>query len=147
MVKAQPDKWIRKAVFDAINNMSVDGMLIPCYDTMVTRGDNAEIPQHYVIMSTQSNEVDKANKCGYFWDSNLLIDIYTTYDLPGNPGSRLLADNILEAVKDATNDLTLDVLSGLVVINQRDSFPSDISTTTKNENIFRKLLRLELKIA
>ncbi len=147
MIKAQPDKWIRKAVFDAINNISVDGLLIPCYDTRVTRGDNAEIPQHYVIMSTQSNEVDKANKCEYFWDSNILLDITTTYDLPGNPGSRLLADNILEAVKDATNSLTLDVASGLVIINQRDSFPSDISTTTKNENIFRKLLRLELKIA
>ena len=146
MDKALPDKWIRKAVSDAIDGIEVDGLLIPCYDVRVTRGDNKAVPNHFVIMSTQSNEVDKNNKCEWFWESQILLDIVTSYDLPGNPGSRLLVDNILEAVKDATNNLTLDVSSGLEIIRQTDSFPSDISTTSKNENIFRKFLRLELLI-
>ena len=146
MVKALPDKWIRKAIFDAIDGIVVDTYVIPCYDTFVTSDVNSDTPSHYVLMTSQSNEVDKGNKCEYDWDSSILLDIITSYDLPGNPGSRLLADNILEAVKDATNDLTLDVASGLTIINQIDSFPNDISTTTKKENIFRKFLRLELKI-
>lgn len=146
MIKAQPDKWIRKAISTAINNIVVDGMQIPCYDTRVTRDSNSDIPSHYVLMASQSNEVDKGNKCEDFWESQILLDIYTSYEVPGNTGTRVLADDILEAVKDATNSLVLDVASGLTIINQSDSFPNDLSITTKRENIFRKFLRLELKI-
>ena len=146
MVKSLPDKWIRKAVFDAIDGLIVDSLVIPCYDVRVSRGENKSKPQHYVIMSTQSNEVDKNNKCEWFWESQILLDVLTSYDLPGNPGSRLLSDNILDAVRDAVSDLTLDVGSGLEIIKITQSFPSDISTTTRNENIFRKFLRLELLI-
>ena len=97
-------------------------------------------------MTSQSNEVDKNNKCEWLWDSEILIDIITSYDLPGNPGSRLLADNILDEVRDALKDIELDEESGLEVVTRTQRFPNDISTTTKNENIFRKLIRLELKI-
>ena len=30
MIKTLPNKWVRKAVFDAINNIEVDGKEIPC---------------------------------------------------------------------------------------------------------------------
>jgi hypothetical protein len=40
----------------------------------------------------------------------------------------------------------LDVASGLVVQKQIQDFPNDIVTITENENIFRKLMRLELTI-
>ena len=32
MVKSLPDKWIRKAISNKINNIVVDGVMIPCYD-------------------------------------------------------------------------------------------------------------------
>ena len=146
MTKELPDKWIRKAVSEALKGLIGDSMEIPTYDMRVTNVANSDVPMHYILMSTQSNEVDKATKCEYFWDSTILLDIVTSYDLPGNPGSRRLADDILNEVKDLTNDLVFDVQSGLEVINQRQSFPNDLNTLTSRESIFRKLMRLELKI-
>ena len=144
MNKSIPDKYIRKAVSDAINNIVVKGKQIPCYDTMVTTDINSDDPQHYVLMTTQSNEVDKNNKCEWFWESSLLLDIVTRFTLPGNTGSRLMADDILEAVRSELETITLT--GGFGVVTQTMSFPSDIVTDTKHEIIYRKFLRLELLI-
>lgn len=143
MIKQLPDKYIRKAVFDAVNNLVVDTLTIPAYDSRVTGN---VIPQHFILMTTQTNQVNQMTKCGDVWESSILIDIVTTYDGSGNTGSRLLSDNILDAVRNATNNLVLDVASGLVVQKQIQDFPNDIVTITENENIFRKLMRLELTI-
>tara|TARA_R110001583_G_scaffold114132_1_gene264580 strand:- start:6688 stop:7122 length:435 start_codon:yes stop_codon:yes gene_type:complete len=143
MIKQLPDKYVRKAVFDAVNNIVVDTLTIPAYDSRVTGN---VIPQHFILMTTQTNQVNQMTKCGDVWESSILIDIVTTYDGSGNPGSRLLSDNILDAVRNATNNLVLDVSSGLVVQKQIQDFPNDIVTITENENIFRKLMRLELTI-
>ena len=143
MIKQLPDKYIRKAVFDAVNNLVVDTLTIPAYDSRVSGN---VIPQHFILMTTQTNQVNQMTKCGDVWESSILIDIVTTYDGSGNPGSRLLSDNILDAVRNATNNLVLDVASGLVVQKQIQDFPNDIVTITENENIFRKLMRLELTI-
>ncbi len=143
MIKQLPDKYVRKAVFDAVNNIVVDTLTIPAYDSRVT---GSVIPQHFILMTTQTNQVNKMTKCGDVWESSILIDIVTTYDGSGNTGSRLLSDNILDAVRNATNNLVLDVSSGLVIQKQIQDFPNDIVTITENENIFRKLMRLELTI-
>jgi len=142
MDKALPDKYIRKAVFDAVNNITVDGETIFCYDTRLT----GKPRDNYIILSTQSNEVDKRTKCGYDWQSSILIDIFTRYKLSGNTGSRLLADNILNEVRSLTDSLTLDVASGLTIVTQQQSFPSDLVTETSNEIIYRKLMRIEFLI-
>lgn len=138
-----PDKWVRKAVFDAINNITVDSTTIPCYDYRVT-GDN--LPSAYVLLSTQTNTTNKATKCGYRWESSILLDIVTKYNASGNTGSRLFADNIADAVRNIVKDLTLDVSSGLNIIDLTLDFPNDLSTVTSNENIFRKFIRIELTI-
>lgn len=143
MIKQLPDKYVRKAVFDAVNNLVVDTLTIPAFDSRVSGN---VIPQHFILMTTQTNQVNQMTKCGDVWESSILIDIVTTYDGSGNPGSRLLSDNILNAVRNATNNLVLDVSSGLVVQKQIQDFPNDIVTITENENIFRKLMRLELTI-
>ena len=143
MIKQLPDKYVRKAVFDAVNNLVVDTLTIPAFDSRVSGN---VIPQHFILMTTQTNQVNQMTKCGDVWESSILIDIVTTYDGSGNTGSRLLSDNILDAVRNATNNLVLDVSSGLVVQKQIQDFPNDIVTITENENIFRKLMRLELTI-
>lgn len=143
MDKSLPDKWIRKAVFDLIDEITVDGETIYCYDTRVT----GELdPDFYTVLSTQSNEVDKNNKCEYFWESEILIDIRAVYRLPGNVGSRLLVDNMLDSIRDLTKDITLDVSSGLEIINIIQSFPPDLNEVNESEIIYRKFLRLELII-
>ena len=143
MIKPLPDKYVRKAVYDAVNNIVVDTLTIPAYDSRVTGN---VIPQHFILMTTQTSQVNQMTKCGDVWESSILIDIVTTYDGSGNTGSRLLSENILDAVRNATNNLVLDVASGLVVEKQIQDFPNDIVTITDNENIFRKLMRLELTI-
>jgi len=143
MNKNLPDKWIRKAVFEAIDGITVDGEIINCYDTRVTGPDD---PDYFVLMTTQSNEVDKANKCEYFWESQILLDVVTLYPLPGNPGSRLLADNILDAVRTNVQNLALDGASSLEIIRQTESYPNDLNLATDNEVVYRKFLRLLLLI-
>jgi hypothetical protein len=137
-----PDKYIRKAVFTLINDIVVDTNTIPCYDTRVT---GSTIPSYYVLMTTQTNQVDESVKCGYRWESSLLLDIVTRYDSQGNTGSRLLADNIADAIRNLLETkLTLE--GSLNVIHQKLDFPNDISSVTENENVFRKLIRIELSI-
>ncbi len=143
MNKVLPDEWIRKAIFDLIDQITVDEETIFCYDTRITGPLD---PDFYVIMSTQSNEVDKNNKCEYFWESEILLDIRAVYRIPGNTGSRLLVDNILDAVRDLVKDITLDVSSGLEILNIRMSFPNDLNEVNENEIIYRKFLRLDLII-
>ena len=173
MVKPIPDKYVRKAIFTALNDMIVvdqasqeaillenvdssnidvgTGLLlasspfvnVPCFDSRVPT-DNTK--NHYILMSSQTNEVNKYTKCGSAYESTILLDIITSYYGVGNTGSRLLADNILDKVRELTNDLVLDDSSGLVVHRQTQNFPSDIATITPSENIFRKFLRLEMFI-
>lgn len=143
MVKNLPDKWVRKAVYDAINDMVVDTITIPCYDTRVVANGGKN---HYVLMTTQTNSVDKTTKCENSYNSSILLDIVTSYQSSGNTGSRLLADNILDKVRELTDNLTLDVASGLTILKQTQDFPNDLATITDTENVFRKFVRLELFI-
>jgi len=143
MNKTVPNKWVRKAVYSLVNNITVSGNKIPCFDTRVTTN---KIPSHYILTTTQSNTVDKNNKCESFWDSDILIDIVTTYNGKGNPGSRLLSDDILDAVRDLTKDIQLDVASGLEIITRTQDVNANLSTITDNQNVFRNLLRLTFVI-
>ena len=146
MNKSLPDKWVRKAVYDAINDIVVDGFEIPCYDSHVVYDAQKDEPAHYVLMTTQTNEVDKANKCEWAWESSILLDIITSFSGAGNNGSRLLADNIAEACRSALEDLQLDAGSGLEINRITMNFPADIVTDTNAEVLFRKFIRLELRI-
>ena len=142
MDKVFPDKYIRKALYDLLDGIEVDDNTIRIYDTRVT---GVDIPNHYILMTTQTAEVDNFNKCEHAWDSTIVLDITTTYQRPGNPGSRLLLDDITEEVRFELEDyLTLG--GGLEVIDQDISFPGDIPTITQNEIVYRRILRLSLKI-
>lgn len=143
MIKTLPDKWVRKAVFDAVNGITVDGNVVNCFDTNIT---GASIPSAYILLTTQTANVEQYTKCEDTYECTILIDVVTTYRSTSNTGSRLLADNIMDEVRRLTDSLTLDVSSGLTIIRQRENFLPDISTITQNENIFRKLLRIELTI-
>ena len=146
MNKSLPDKWVRKAVWDAINDIIVDSVAIPCYDTHVTYNAQKDEPQHYVLMTTQTNDVDKRNKCEWFWESSILLDIITSFSGAGNNGSRLLADNIADNCRSALVNLELDPSSGLEIVQETMNFPADISTDSGAEVLFRKFIRLELRI-
>ena len=143
MEKSLPDKWIRKAIFDLLDEIVVDTETIYVYDTRVT---GALEPDFYIIMSSQSNLVDKWNKCEYVWDSDILLDIRTIYQRQGNTGSRLLVDNITDACRNLLKDIALDAGSGLTIINTTLDFPNDLNDIDDSEIVYRKFIRLSLKI-
>lgn len=143
MNKALPDKWVRKAIYEAINNMVVDGITVPNYDFRVS-GSNQ--PTAYTLISTQSNLVDQSVKCGHRWENTTVVEVFVKYLGTGNPGSRLLADNILDEVRSRTQSITLDVASSMVIQDQTETYPNDLVTITEDENIFRKFVRYELLI-
>lgn len=143
MNKTLPDKYIRNAVYNAVSGLTVSNQAIPIYDYRAT---GANIPSSYILMTTQSNLVEKTNKCGWFWNSSLLLDIVTIYDLSGNTGSRLMTDDILNAVRDLTYDLQLGEESGLKIVTVNQSFPDDINSPSNNKIVYRKFIRYELLI-
>lgn len=142
---ALPDKYVRKAIWTLLGGASgitVNTKNVKTYDSRVT---GSTIPKQYILMTTQTNSVDESVKCGDRWDSSILLDIVTRYTSAGNTGSRLLADDIAEAVRNLLeSDLALE--GGLNVIHQKLDFPNDISSVTENENVFRKFIRLEISI-
>lgn len=143
MLKKLPDQYIRKAIYTAINNMNVDGKTIKCHDYRVSDSIKKD---YYTIISTQTNLVNKANKCEYSWDSSVLIEVFTRYKSTGNTGSRLFADNILDKVRELTNSLAIDPVSDLKIVWQKQGFPNDLVSSTKNEVVFRKFMRIEFYI-
>jgi hypothetical protein len=149
MDKNIPDKWVRKAIYTAINNMTVvdeltsQSLQVPCFDSRVPTSNSK---YYYVLLTTQTNRVDKSVKCGYRWESSILLDIVTIFNTTGNAGTRLFADNILDKARELTNDLVLDGLSGLTVVKQMQDFPNDIVSITPSQSVFRKLMRIEFLI-
>lgn len=138
-VNINPDKHIRKAIFDKINNIIVYGKTIPCYDS---RGTNA--PSNYVLLTAQTKEVLKETKCEYEWETSTLIEIYTKVSSSGNTGSRVLLNDIEQAVYTLLNPKL--TVSGFTNITQNITFENSLETITDTEIIFRSFLRLNLTL-
>ena len=139
MVSINPDKHIRKAIFDKINNIVVSGKIIPCYDS---RGTNA--PSNYVLLTSQTKEVLKETKCEYEWETSTLIEIYTKVSSSGNTGSRVLLNDIEERVM--TLLLPKLTVQGFTNITQNITFENSLETITDTEIIFRSFLRLNITL-
>ena len=139
MNKSLPDKHVRKAIYTAFNNTVVDGETVKVYDSLQTNLASNE--KAYILMTSQGNEVE-GNKCESFYNSDILLEVCTWYKGTGNPGSRLLADNILDKLRDTIKG-GIDITGGgLEVITQKMSFPTDLVTNFGNGTLIRKFLRL-----
>ena len=138
-VNVSPDKFIRKAISDNINNIVVSGKIIPCYDSRATNA-----PSNYVLLTAQTKEVDKGNKCSYSWETSLLIEIYTKVSSSGNTGSRVLLNDIEQAIY--TLLLPKLTVQGFTNITQNITFENSLETITDTEIIFRSFLRLNITL-
>jgi hypothetical protein len=141
MIETNPDKYIRKAVFDLVNGIVVNGKTINCFDTRVT--GNAAADQ-YVLLTAQTKEVDKSTKCGYDWITSLLIEIYTKSSANGNSGSRVLVNDIEQSIYT----LLRPKITVLNYTNQTQNvtFETQLETVTTTENIFRSFIRLNITL-
>ena len=140
-VTVNPDKEIRKAVFELVDGISVSAKTINCFDTRLT---GASSLSEYVLMTSQTKEVIKPNKCDYRWETSLLIEIYTKHQNAGNQGSRLLLNDIEQAVY--TLLLPKINITGFVNLTQNITFETQLDTITSIENIYRSFLRLNLTL-
>lgn len=139
MVSINPDKFIRKAISDNINNIVVSGKIIPCYDSRATNA-----PSNYVLLTAQSKEVLKETKCDYEWETSTLIEIYTKVSSSGNTGSRVLLNDIEQAIY--TLLLPKLTVQGFTNITQNITFENSLETITDTEIIFRSFLRLNITL-
>ena len=141
MNKTLPNKWVRKAVRDAIHNITVDGVDIPCFS-----GRASNTYDFYTLLTTQTNTENKANKCESWWECSILIDIVTIYNGTNNPANRSFLDDITDAIRNATQNITLDVSSGLSVIKQNIAEINNLDNQTDTQNVYRNLMRIEMTI-
>lgn len=141
MTTVNPDKYIRKAVYDLINGITVNTKVINAYDSRVI--GNADINE-YVLFTAQTKEVEKNTKCEYRWITSLLIEIYTKSSSAGNSGSRLLLNDIEQAIY--TLLLPKITVSGFQNLTQNINFETQLETVTDTENIFRSFMRLNLTL-
>ncbi len=141
MVTTNPDKYIRKAVFDLTNNIVVSSKTIKCFDSRVT--GNADLTE-YILMTAQTKEVLKETKCEHEWETSLLIEIYTKTSSAGNSGSRVLLNDIEQAVIDLLNPKI--TIAGFTNITQNITYETQLETITDTENIFRSFLRLNITL-
>lgn len=139
MVSINPDKHIRKAISDDINNIVVSGKIIPCYDSRATNA-----PSNYVLLTAQTKEVLKETKCDYEWETSTLIEIYTKVSSSGNTGSRVLLNDIEQAIYTLLNPKL--TVSGFTNITQNITFENSLETITDTEIIFRSFLRLNITL-
>ena len=129
-----PNKWVRKAIIEAINGE------YPCFDMQVTGNTN---PAQYVIISTQSKEINKVNKCNYNWISYTLLDIVTIYNGAGNVGSRLAVDNMQEFIENAVKNIEVE---NFEVVNRTFEFPDTLDNISTTQNVYRNFIRVVLEL-
>ena len=138
-VNVSPDKFIRKAISDNINHIVVSGKLLPCYDSRATNA-----PSNYVLLTAQTKEVLKETKCEYEWETSTLIEIYTKVTSSGNTGSRVLLNDIEQAIYTLLNPKL--TVAGFTNITQNITFENSLETITDTEIIFRSFLRLNITL-
>ena len=134
MAKPNPNKFIRKKIFDLVNHV------YPCFDMQVTGKTN---PTQYVIISTQDKTDVNSNKCAHRWEVATLIDIVCIYNGAGNTGSRVANDDMEQAIRTLLENITI---TGYTVLNQTFEYPSNLDSSTATQTVYRNFLRLILTL-
>jgi len=141
MINTNPDKYIRKAVTDLVNGIIVSGKQIFSFDSRLAGNSTLK---EYILLSSQTKEVDKATKCGYRWETSLLIEIFTKTSSAGNAGSRVLVNDIEQAMLDLLSPKI--TVQGFENMTQNITFEANLETITDTEIIFRSMMRLNLTL-
>lgn len=142
IAKVLPDKWVRKAVFDLVNGIVVDGQTIPVFDYRT----GGEYPLRYILMAGQSNVSNETTLCEYRWNHTLAIECHTRFPSGGNPGSRLSVDDIAEAVLSNIQTFQLDPVSGLEIVRYNVRLLTDFYADDGQFVVASKIIQLNCVI-
>lgn len=136
MITINPDKYIRKAIYDLLNNIVVSGKTIKCFDARVFGNQDVS---DYIILANQTKNIDKATKCEYRWNGTIMIEIYTR-----SSSSRVLLNDIEQAVTDLLSPKI--TVENYEVIYQDITYNTQLESFTDTENIYRSFMTLELTL-
>lgn len=136
-----PDKWVRKAIWDALSPLTVDATSISIYD--YSTGEDK--PESYVLIGLQQSFHRDGTKCGMVWLHSTLIDVIVRRGKDDAVG-RLFADNIANAVMQGIDGIALDGAAGMTINAQRISMERDFMDMRDNDEVYRKVIRVELEI-
>ena len=134
-----PDKFIRKEIYDRIHNADVGGILFKCYDSRVTIGD---VKQYYLI-STQLNQPNRT-KCGRGWINSTEIQVIVRSSK--NTGSRVLLDDAVNEVLVELDEFSLPISTGIKISVNNISIDNELVEESGSEIIYTKILRLETTV-
>ena len=134
MAKPNPNKFIRKAIFDLVNPV------YPCYDMQVTGKLN---PTQYVLISTQDKSDVNPNKCAHRWEVATLLDIVCIYNGAGNVGSRVVNDDMEQVIRTLLENISI---AGYTVLNQAFEYPSNLDSSIATQTVYRNFIRLVLTL-
>jgi hypothetical protein len=134
-----PDKHIRKEIYDRIHNAEINGITFKCYDTRVT-SDNVK---NYFLIGTQLNQPNRT-KCGRGWINSTEIQVIVISKK--NQGSRVLLDDAVNECLVELDNFSLPTLSGMKVSINNLSIDNEIVDVQGGEIVYTKILRLETTI-
>jgi len=134
MAKQNPNKFIRKAIYDLVNPV------YPCFYMQVTGNLN---PTQYVIISTQDKTDTNPNKCAHRWEVATLLDIVCIYNGAGNTGSRVTNDDMENAIRLLLENIEIP---GYNVLIQNFEYPSNLDSSTSTQVVYRNFIRLVLTL-
>ena len=135
-LKVMPDKWVRKAIFDTLNGITVNGVEVTVYDYRITV---EQAPEAYILITGQTTSPEKGNKCEYDYSTTVQLEVITQYAASGNIGSRLLNDDVTDMVRASiTSAFALDGASGLKILYNDLDFGVGAVLKLPNYTIYRK---------
>ena len=133
-----PNKHIRKYFFDTLNNVSVSGQEIPCFDSrQATENHNI-----CFLMLDQNNDRQKESKCNLATTQNLTIEVIERVQRFGNTGSRVLLDDATELVYNAFDNININGF----FISEKSLNDQSVATYDQSEILNRNIITLTFKI-
>lgn len=131
-----PDKWIRKGAIDVI------GASTP-YRVYDMRVSGSNIPQAYIILSTQTKTQQNDSKCKDEWECTLLFDLVTRFTGTSNPGNREQVNDMEEYVIQQMNGFVAD---GFSLFRLELESSTSLDNITDTQNVFRQLVRYRIQL-
>lgn len=134
-----PNKHIRKEIYDRIHNADVDGVTFKCFDSRVPSSDE----KNYFLINTQLNQPNRT-KCGRGWINSTEIQVICITKT--NEGSRVLMDNAVDEVLEELEEFTFPTSVGMKVNLDELSIDNEIIEKKHGEITYTKIIRLQTTI-
>ena len=128
-----PDKFIRKYFSEAMNNEGI---------AVFEDRTGTNTPKLYALLSTQSKQLAKNNKCGYGWNCTLTIELTQRRTSTANVGGKLHLNDMEAKIYPIFNNFALN---GFGVRNKSISSTS-LTTNGVTVNIDRIIITINLEL-